>query len=239
MKMSRFIVALILIISFPVSMYAQETTRIIYQAIPAFNPEAQSSLMGQEMGIQAENIISGFEFELLIQNGKSIFRKVGRIFESDPDDLMYRVALGFSGGDEIWYTEENDPEKILHRLDLEGEVTLNLNEEVDWTIGAETKIIAGYKAIKAKAFRKKASHTEEVEVWYTPELPYTFGPLGYNDLPGLILEMKRFKVTYKFKRIESTNIKLDPPKETERKMSFEDYYRALGNNMQNTIKNGN
>lgn len=81
---------------------AQETLRVTYQAIPQFEPEEQSSLMGQEMAIQAENIISGFEFELLLDKEKSLFRKTGEIFESSPDDLMYRVALGFSGGDEIW-----------------------------------------------------------------------------------------------------------------------------------------
>lgn len=111
-----------------------------------------------------------------------------------------------------------------------------MDEEVVWHIGTETKTIGKYTAIRATTSRKKARHTEEIEVWFTPELPYSFGPLGYNGLPGLILEMKRFEVTYKFKKIEQIDDAIDSPKETHRNMSFKEYYRILDEQMQNTIK---
>ena len=30
----------------------------------------------------------------------------------------------------------------------------------------------------------------KVIAWYTPEIPYNFGPKDYNGLPGLILELQ-------------------------------------------------
>ena len=42
--------------------------------------------------------------------------------------------------------------------------------------------------------------------WFTPELPFNFGPKYYNGLPGLIIKLKEGKrITYTLKEIERVN----------------------------------
>lgn len=63
-----------------------------------------------------------------------------------------------------------------------------INEEparMKWKLGAEKKVIAGYRCQKA-VLQDTSKH---VEAWYAPELPVSIGPGEYADLPGLILEI--------------------------------------------------
>jgi GLPGLI family protein len=43
---------------------------------------------------------------------------------------------------------------------------------------------------------------QQIKAWYCPEINYSFGPIGYYGLPGLILELQIDNVTYKAIRIK-------------------------------------
>lgn len=59
-----------------------------------------------------------------------------------------------------------------------------------WELFNEYKMIDSHKCFKAvlKNEENQTTHTEVV-AWYAPDIPFRFGPIGYNNLPGLILEL--------------------------------------------------
>src|SRR5690606_2412276 len=71
---------------------------------------------------------------------------------------------------------------------------------IAWELKNEEKKINALTA--RKAIGKYRGKTWEV--WYTPEIPYSFGPWKLNGLPGLILEAKEEtgKITFKAFKIE-------------------------------------
>jgi GLPGLI family protein len=67
---------------------------------------------------------------------------------------------------------------------------LNMN----WKFLNESKLIDGYECYKATneyiVINSKGEFRHPVVAWYSPKLPYSFGPAGYGGLPGLILELQ-------------------------------------------------
>ena len=53
-----------------------------------------------------------------------------------------------------------------------------------WKLTDETRVIHGKNCKKAIA-----RGLLKVEAWYTPDIPFNYGPLGYFGLPGLIMEL--------------------------------------------------
>lgn len=78
-----------------------------------------------------------------------------------------------------------------------------------WEITNETKIINGYKVIKATTESIEVDKTNpyyygKAIAWFTPDIPISSGPARYYGLPGLILELnyEKFNTMYLFNKIE-------------------------------------
>lgn len=57
-----------------------------------------------------------------------------------------------------------------------------------WTIQKETAVIAGMECKRATRTIERTG--EQLEAWFTPEIPLHDGPGGYYGLPGLILKIE-------------------------------------------------
>ena len=107
----------------------------------------------------------------------------------------------FAGGDNKVYkntkTKEYLKENIRENLLIE-------KEEKKWQITQESKQIGKYlcfKAIDTASANKKMKPV----VWFTPQIPVSFGPLEYNGLPGLVI-----LVEMKNRTISASKIVLNP-----------------------------
>ena len=81
-------------------------------------------------------------------------------------------------------------------MDFQGQkfdVLLSFNQ-YDWNIENEFKYINGFKCYKATSKINKVDKGRNTSkflnpiVWFTSEIPSSFGPAGLDGLPGLVLE---------------------------------------------------
>ena len=67
------------------------------------------------------------------------------------------------------------------------------------------KQIASFSCYKAYTdeivINPKGEFTNRITVWFTTEIPFSYGPLGLSGLPGLILEMNKRNVVFGAKLI--------------------------------------
>lgn len=110
----------------------------------------------------------------------------------------------FAGGDNIYYKNLNTKE-FYHQSDIFDELSLIEIPKKNWQLTQESKIIAGYLCYKAIDLSYKSKSTY---AWFTPQIPVSFGPKVFADLPGLVLE-----VVLKKRKIVATKIILNPKKE--------------------------
>ena len=62
---------------------------------------------------------------------------------------------------------------------------------VQWEITDETQVIDGYHCVKtigkSKKLYAKSNDYHTYEAWFSPELPYAYGPSKFSGLPGLVI----------------------------------------------------
>ncbi len=97
----------------------------------------------------------------------------------------------YAGGDNTYY-KNNNTKEFYHESDVFGEPSLIDLPKKKWKITQESKVIGGYVCYKAIDLSYKNNSTF---AWFTPQIPVSFGPKAWADLPGLILEiqLKRIK----------------------------------------------
>ena len=78
--------------------------------------------------------------------------------------------------------------------------------KTNWTLLNESKLIDGNLCYKATNIDRVVNSVgvfeHPVTAWYCPKLPYPYGPNGYGNLPGLILEIQIRHVLYGVKKID-------------------------------------
>jgi len=103
--------------------------------------------------------------------------------------------------------------RIVQETTLGGEKLLIINKfhQIEWKLTKEKKDIGKYQCYKAILIKGKEllgyDENMTIETWYSPELPVPFGPLNFDGLPGLILELKLGRNIY-----YSTSIKFNTQK---------------------------
>jgi GLPGLI family protein len=84
-------------------------------------------------------------------------------------------------------------------------ISRNMNN--NWNINyQDTTTIQGFKCYKATTTeeiigRNNKRTTNDMVVWFCPELAFPFGPSGYGKLPGLILQLTVNRVSFYVKKI--------------------------------------
>lgn len=171
------------------------------------------------------------KFELKFNKSQFSFK----IIESMSKDELYdekedRIArLAMTAGFDVYIDNEKRKEIQIRPNNQLIESTCN---RFDWEITTESKMIdlyLCYKAIQKIPFvsRKGENKIKEIIAWFAPSLPYRYGPITFNGLPGLILELTENRATYLAVKIvlEDKEIKIDFPK--GKTITEEEYYRKV------------
>lgn len=142
-------------------------------------------------------------FELIVtKNGSKFFDKKRMEAEINNGSSTFALALASYSG--VIYELKD---KIVSQKALLGE---NIYSESDlksnWELTNETKLIDNYLCYKATNVNKVTNDTKTflhpVIAWYCPQIPYRYGPNGYSNLPGLILELQVRNVVFGAKTIK-------------------------------------
>ncbi len=189
------------------SLYSQEKKIEIkyYQAI--INKEITKS--------DKPKILKDLDYVLQFTPTESLFYNIPRM-ESDGyrSNRRYVYKSGASG---IFYKNIKTKEKF-HTVNLPGKIFL-VKSELDkdkWVLTKETKKIDKYLCYKAyyKFINPKIPNKSiTITAWYTIDLPFPFGPLGYDDLPGVVLELNFLDYAFVAKKISfDKDFKIVKPK---------------------------
>ena len=141
------------------------------------------------------------KFGLICKNKESKFYNISTL---NNDSSISKTDLVFAGYRGLIY---DLGDSLLSESNILGNNIFVLKKkENEWVLHNEEKLINGYKCFKATSFYivqgidKIFKHP--VIAWYCPSISYSFGPNGYGNLPGLILELQVRNVVYGVKKIQ-------------------------------------
>lgn len=157
-----------------------------------------------------DNALISLEYELVATKTKSHFYKKEGIATNEK---ATRIALIIAGRDEF-YINKKDTSYVKYRKDGAENFYISYRPQANWSLTNESKKIEGflcYKATIEKTIpqKDKKFKTYTVIAWYCPEIPFSFGPKEFGDLPGLILELQDSKATFLASKIDMNVVKLN------------------------------
>jgi GLPGLI family protein len=155
-----------------------------------------------EFVAKIETIASEFDFSLLFNDATSIFYLEDELYSDNSAAGMALAKSGYYG--RIKQRTEN---YITEELEEDFGKFLVSRPYQKWELVEESKMIGDYACFKATTFYTVTNPEGKVfkhnfTAWYSPQLPYKFGPVGYGNLPGLIIELQGERFTYGVKKIE-------------------------------------
>jgi GLPGLI family protein len=170
----------------------------------------------------------GLNYTLTATNYESIF-----IFNeslNSEENMRYAVPS-------IFYTNIKSNTKLESFNFFGGDYLVSdAFNTLNWKLNKNTKIIGSYTCyqatahIKEKRLNGKEDFEYDVIAWYTPDIAIPFGPLNYEGLPGLILEINsnnRIFIAEKIRFIKEKEIKKISKPTIGKQMSRENFLIEL------------
>ena len=145
------------------------------------------------------------------------------------DGKLFNLNRIFAGDDHKYYKNIKTKEQY-HESSVFGELELIEYDNRKWQITQESKKIGNYLCFKAIDLSNPNQKVKAI-AWFTPEIPVNFGPLNFNGLPGLILEIENGKTIIIATKIElnpQIEIKIIKPTKGKRITAEESRKRAEG-----------
>ncbi len=132
------------------------------------------------------------KMELLYRSNESLWQMTDKeeafahgipVFNLQGEELY---VAGMENSEVKLYTNYLEKKVVENRV-IKGKIFLlksNL-KTFKWKISGDQDTIAGYTCMKAVL----QNDTNNVVAWFTPQIPFSTGPKGYCELPGLILKL--------------------------------------------------
>jgi GLPGLI family protein len=159
-------------------------------------------------------------FNLKFKKNTSFFYVENVLANDDTPLGVYFARNLVSGGNYLTNLKKKTIIKEYKGLGDRFLITSNTKSFSDWTLTKESKMIGKYKCYKAttnKTYKSALGKIVTVEIiaWYAPQIPVKFGIKEYNNLPGLILELKDQRYTFyahKISFVKESEIEIKPLK---------------------------
>ncbi|MFT4092683.1 MAG: GLPGLI family protein [Niabella sp.] len=164
-----------------------------------------------------------FTGELLFENGKTLFTydkgtHIKGVHKDTLDDNGNRVLLlqkpvtSGSIGKSVYSNFEDNQQISRELIASKAFIVSDSIKKPHWVIGKQTKQAGNFKCQDAYTHFYGRDYT----VWFTNEIPVSYGPWKLNGLPGLILEAISGDGEVKFlatavSLINSLSSKIEPP----------------------------
>ena len=193
------------------------------------NPSLRKMFDDARMGVNS------LLFNLIINKSGTKFYENAILSSDERNSKNAIIFAGYSG---VTYQFQNS---IFQKMRyLEKDILVKEPLRNNWELHMETKLIDNYLCYKATNVNIIDNGSEKifnhpVIAWYCPELPYSFGPNGYSNLPGLILELQVRNVVFGAKKVDLDS-KLDFDSSFLNKVktiSLEDYNKKLQKDAEN------
>ena len=224
--MKQYLYILTFIFTFN-SLYSQ-SGQVFYEAISKKYPETKENKADVYI-VELEN--TKILLELKFNKTVSYFTKAN-LRKGDEFNLGEEGLSILIGYEELYY---NLKDKLL--FSDYGEFLIKTPSNHNWNISSESKKIDNYLCYKAtytESYTARDGKTKErvITAWFCPELPYSFGPLEFNGLPGLILELEKNgnKVVAKSILLSDKTIELKIP--NKKTITKDQYNKRIQENSQ-------
>ncbi|MCF6295048.1 MAG: GLPGLI family protein [Flavobacteriaceae bacterium] len=191
-----------------ISINAQTAKGIVtYKVTRQIDKESKTTKMletyyGSEFIKSTETIADEFEFKLIFNTESAIFYMKDKLYSDKHAANFAKNMIGHFGR-----IEQQKTYFITENLEEDFGKFLVKRPYQNWTLHEETKMIDNYLCFKATTFYTVTNPKGKVFIhnftaWYAPQLPYKYGPIGYGNLPGLIMELQAKGFTYGVSKIE-------------------------------------
>ncbi len=157
----------------------------------------------EQMHIYEKQINSySIDFHLFYRNSKSYMSLI-------PSDTMGRSVWNYESGefefslvmkDDVVIKDFTTDSIKISRVRNANYCVKGVMPTFCWGILNERKSILGFPCVKAVC----TYQDKEIVAWFTPSIPISDGPLEYQGLPGLILELRTWDngTTYKATKVQ-------------------------------------
>ncbi len=170
-----------------------------------------------------EDIGGDFELELKFYGKESFYKLVEPMGMDFKKETLFNMAKIVFKSKDSYYTSLKE-KRIITQKNFMGDVFLiEKNQDVsDWSFINEERKIGKYLCYKAEREfvyeSRKGKTSVKQTVWYTPEIPISFGPSEFSGFPGLVMEVRLGNIVYFSKKIElNIDVKSDIKKPNEGK----------------------
>lgn len=183
-------------------------------------------------------LMNDFQFELLANKDVALFKMKKQLASENISPYIHNLAVVSCDGNEVWYVDKPNNTKIIVKQGYGEPVCLTYDQENKWKIESSQKQIGDFNCYKATTVRQEGQRTVEVTAWFTNDLPYSFGPFGFDGLPGIILELQFSSMVYTASTINlNKKKKIEQPKYLY-KETYDAYFKRLDDKMNALIKQG-
>lgn len=222
------------------TIHSQINTICIYQISPIeqnyniTNADDDVTKNTKKMLLNAFDIAKDLDYVLKFNSMESSSQiDESLVNEGIKNNYLYPVAKSLIGKG-IYY--QNRKEKIvLRQAEILGPLFIIKDVLINnWKITNEQKKIGDYLCFKA--FKNCETCSKIEEVWFTPDIPVPFGPLGYGGLPGLIVEIKNKGSILKLKEIKYIKKELKIVRPIKGKEITIDEYNEMTNGFRTNAK---
>ncbi|SDS55475.1 GLPGLI family protein [Polaribacter sp. KT25b] len=196
------IVIVYFFILFSANQFSQ-SGEIIYEAELLMKEDSSNDSKKAKQNADFEVIMKNQKkvtYKLIFNKNESIFKKEEKLIIDEPKLNLVKILVGNG----LFYTN-TFLKKTLNKTEFSGKEFLIEVPQFNWKLTQERKKIGNYICYKATTSReidtRRGKSIRNITAWYTPQIPYNFGPKEYNGLPGLILELQEDSLLFKATKI--------------------------------------